>query len=189
MKSPVFNRLSARHLFLGAAASCALAAGVAASALPARAQQQQPATSLPSSPALSQSHVDVARDVVILSGIARTFDGMLPTFADQVRQTYITRPEISADLNAVLEQLKPELEARKQDILTASARILANRINEQNLTEIRAFFQSTAGQQYVATQPLVLEDLFGAMNTWVGDVSAFIVSRAREEMRKKGHDI
>ncbi|MGI6245699.1 MAG: DUF2059 domain-containing protein [Pseudochelatococcus sp.] len=186
MNSFVFNRLSVRRVILGAAASSALAAGILLSPM---ARAQAPAPDLPSAPALAQSHVEVAREVVVLSGIARTFDGMLPTFADQVRQLYITRPEISADLNAVLDQLRPELDARKEDILTAAARILASRINEENLTEIRAFFRSTAGQQYVATQPLVLDDLFAAMNTWVGEVSGFLVERVREEMRKKGHDV
>lgn len=151
--------------------------------------QQRPSAPPPSAAGLTQTHVDAARDVVILSGMGRTFDGMLPTFSDQVRQTFITRPEISADLNAVLDSLKPELEERKNDILNNAARILAARINEETLIQIRDFFRSTAGQQYVATQPLVLDDLFSALNTWVGDVSAFLISRVREEMRKKGHEI
>ncbi|MBB3807958.1 DUF2059 domain-containing protein [Pseudochelatococcus contaminans] len=138
---------------------------------------------------LTQSHIDVAREVVTLSGMARTFDGLLPTFGDQVRQTFITRPEISADLNAVLDQLKPELEEKKADILNNAARILASRLNEETLVQVRDFFRSTAGQQYVATQPLVLDDLFAALNTWIGDVSSFIVTRVREELRKRGHEL
>lgn len=179
-----FDRVSTR--------SAALAATLAVSVLcPGGAAFAQQVPALQPSPAslLAQSHVDVAREVVVLSGMARTFDGMLPTFSDQVRQSFITRPEISSDLNVVLDQLKPELEARKNDILDAAARILAARLNEATLVQIRDFFRSTAGQQYVATQPLVLDDLFVALNAWVGDVSGFLISRVREEMRKKGHEL
>ncbi len=178
------GRNALRALAFAALASSGVAVGTGA-----QAQQpaQTPATAAATN--LAQSHIDVARDVVMLSGMGRTFDGLLPTFGDQVRQTFITRPEISGDLNAVLDQLKPELETRKDEILNTSARILATRINEETLVQIREFFRSTAGQQYVATQPLVLDDLFSALNTWVGDVSAFVISRVREEMRKRGHEI
>lgn len=175
-------RNSLRALAFAALASSGVALGTSA-------QAQQPAQALAAATNLAQSHIDVARDVVMLSGMGRTFDGLLPTFGDQVRQTFITRPEIAGDLNAVLDQLKPELETRKNEILNTSARILANRINEETLVQIRDFFRSTAGQQYVATQPLVLDDLFSALNTWVGEVSAFVISRVREEMRKRGHEI
>lgn len=167
-------------------ASLVLFAGSMATAPQALAQTAAPAASEAS---LSENHLAIARDVVVLSGMSRTFDGMVPTLAEQVRQTYITRPEISADLNVVLEQIKPELERRKEELMAASARILATRINEQNLTAIRSFFQSPAGQQFVATQPLVLEDLFSAMNSWIGETSEFIVVRVREEMLKKGHQL
>lgn len=176
------GRNALRALAFAAIASSGVTVGTGA-------QAQQPAAAPAATANLAQSHIDVARDVVTLSGMGRTFDGLLPTFGDQVRQTFITRPEIASDLNAVLDQLKPELETRKNEILNTSARILANRINEETLVQIREFFRSTAGQQYVATQPLVLDDLFSAMNTWVGEVSAFVISRVREEMRKRGHEI
>lgn len=184
VKRLALDRVSIRNTALAALVAAACCAGGAAVAQqPAPTQQPAPAESL------TQTHIDIARDVVVLSGMGRTFDGLLPTFADQVRQTFITRPEIFNDLNTVLDALKPELEERKNDILNSAARILAARLNEETLGQIRDFFRSTAGQQYVATQPLVLDDLFAAMNTWVGDVSSFLIARVREEMRKKGHEI
>lgn len=187
MKSALFFRNSISKTFIGFAAIASIAIGSISISSIAHAQQQPAEKQTQAN--ISPSHLEAARDVVVLSGMGRTFEGMLPTFADQVRQNFITRPEISNDLNAVLEQLKPELEKRKDEMLMTAARILANRINEENLVQIRAFFQSTAGQQYVATQPLVLEDLFAALNTWVGDVSGFLIVRVREEMSKKGHQL
>lgn len=182
------KRISANRIVIrNTALAVIAAAGVAFH--PGAAGAQQPAPAAAPAADLAQSHIEAARDVVVLSGMGRTFDGLLPTFGDQVRQTFITRPEISTDLNAVLDALKPELEERKNDILNTAARILALRLNEETLVQIRDFFRSTAGQQYVATQPLVLDDLFSALNTWVGDVSAFLISRVREEMRKRGHEI
>ncbi|MFT0892995.1 DUF2059 domain-containing protein [Pseudochelatococcus sp. G4_1912] len=187
MKSFSFNRFSVSGTALGLAATLSIAIGCLS--LSSIAHAQQPAAPQAAAATHTQSHLAAAREVVVLSGMGRTFEGMLPTFGDQVRQNFITRPEISNDLNAVLDQLKPELEQRKNEMLDTAAKILANRINEENLVQIRTFFQSTAGQQYVATQPLVLDDLFAALNTWVGDVSGFLINRVREEMRKKGHEI
>lgn len=186
MKSVLFFRNSVSNTILSLATTASIAVGCMG--ISAVAHAQQPATQK-AQENVSPSHMDASRAVVVLSGMGRTFEGMLPTFSEQVRQNFITRPEISNDLNTVLEQLKPDLEKRKDEMLMTAARILANRINEENLVQIRTFFESTAGQQYVATQPLVLEDLFAALNNWVSDVSSFLMVRVREEMAKKGHQL
>ncbi|MGV6875065.1 DUF2059 domain-containing protein [Pseudochelatococcus sp. B33] len=186
VKRLALDRISIRNTALAAVAATAAACCAGGAAV---AQQPAPAQPPAAAETLTQAHIDVAREVVVLSGMGRTFDGLLPTFGDQVRQTFITRPEIFNDLNAVLDSLRPELEERKNDILNRAASILAARLNEETLVQVRDFFRSTAGQQYVATQPLVLDDLFAAMNTWVGDVSSFLIDRVREEMRKRGHQI
>ncbi|MDJ1159831.1 DUF2059 domain-containing protein [Chelatococcus sp. SYSU_G07232] len=165
-----------RFLTRVAAASLVLAlAGGAASA--------QTAT------ATAPSHLQAAREVVLASGMSRSFDAMLPTFGDQVRQIYVTRPEIAADLNAVLDQLKPELEKQKDEMVTTAARVLAGRMNEAELKEVGAFFKSPAGQRYVSTQPQVLDELFNEMRDWVQKTSEFVITRVRAEMKKKGHEL
>jgi hypothetical protein len=170
--------------FAVAALAFALTSGTAAFA-------QQPAQSpdaAPSASNLTTNQVDLARSVVLGSGMGRSFEALVPTFAEQIRQLYVTRPEIQKDLDTVLEQIRPEIEKRKDELITAAARTVATHLNEADLTQIDAFFKSQAGQRYVAAQPLVLDDIFNEMRQWTSQTADFALARVREEMKKKGHN-
>jgi len=176
MKRPASRLAAAALLF-------ALTSGTAALA-------QQPAAE-PATPAaanLTKNQLDLARSVVLGSGMGRSFEALVPTFAEQIRQLYVTRPEIQKDLDTVLEQIKPEIEKKKEDLITAAARTMASHLSEADLGQIDTFFKSQAGQRYVAAQPLVLDDIFNDMRQWTSQTADFALARVREEMKKKGHN-
>jgi uncharacterized protein len=167
-----------------------------ASPCSALAQQQKPATppagALPAAaPAdFSPAVLALARDVVQYSGVARSFETLIPQFLDQARVSLgTTRPEIAKDLDEVIVQIKPEFEKEREDMMNAAARVFAKRLSEQELKDIATFFKSAAGQKYVSTQPLMLDELFGEMQTWTRALSEQIVVRIRAEMKKRNHDI
>ncbi len=165
-------RVPFRPLTLAVAA----AAGLALATVPGQAQ--------------SPSHLEVAREVLVGSGISRSFDAIAPQFAEQVRQTFAaTRPEITKDLDEVLKALKPELDKQRDDLTAATARLFAARLSEAELREIAKFFASPAGKRYVEVQPVVLDGMFNEMQAWSQRLSEFIVTRVREEMKKKGHTL
>ncbi|MHB2167927.1 DUF2059 domain-containing protein [Alsobacter sp. R-9] len=158
-----------------------------AQAAPAPAQPAPSATS-PAGP--TASHLAIARDVVQLSGLSRSFEFIVPQYSEQLKATFATtRPEIMKDLDKTLQDLRPEFEAQRNDILNAAARVFAGRINEADLKEIAAFFKSPAGSRYVSAQPQVMEDLFGEMQAWSRRLSEFMMSRVRAEMKKKNIDM
>ncbi len=164
----------------------ALGLGLAA---PALAQSSTAPTAAPAA-AISASHLAVARDVVVSSGIARSIDTIAPQFAEQVRQTFsATRPEIMKDLNEVLTALRPEVDKERDEMVMATARIFAQRMSEAELTEIARFFASPAGKHYVEAQPQMLDAMFNQMQAWTQRLSENIVTRVRAEMRKRGHEI
>ena len=154
----------------------------AAPPTPAAAPAAQP-------PGPGPNQLALAREVTLNSGIARSFDSILPAFGDQIRQSAITRPELTQDLNEVLTGLAPEMELQKQGMIDTAARIYASRLNEAELTEIAAFFRSPAGRRYVETQPQVLDELVQAMQTWTQSVSEYLMVRVRAEMGKRGHQL
>lgn len=151
----------------------ALFAGTAA------AQQPQP----------SASHLAVAKDVAIVSGLTRSFDAILPQFAEQMKQQAVARPELTKDLNEVLEQLKPEMELQKQQMINTAGRIFATRMSEPELKDVAAFFKTPSGQKYVKAQPLVLDDLMVEMQNWTQSVAEYVMVRVRSEMGKRGHQL
>ena len=57
------------------------------------------------------------------------------------------------------------------------------------LLDTAAFFKSDAGQQYVKMQPLVIDKMMQNLDIWNRQMSEDLMSRVREEMRKKGHSL
>lgn len=135
----------------------------------------------------SPSHVALAREVAISSGMTRSFDAILPQFGEGIRKQAVSRPDILPDLNDVLAKLQPELELQKQLIITNAARVIAQNLTEAELKDIVTFFKSPAGKRYVETQPQVLDEIVRQVQTWTESVSEYVMVRTRAEMNKRGH--
>ncbi|MBX9932081.1 MAG: DUF2059 domain-containing protein [Methylobacterium sp.] len=199
------RRPTFRHRLLHSAALALIVAGLAVGPATAQQQPQKPAPAKPAAkpatppaapptpaaqtPAISPSHLALAREVMLSSGIARSFDSIIPAFGEQIRQAAVTRPELIKDLNEVLISLDPEMELQKQSMIDTAARIYARRLTEAELNEIVTFFRSPAGKRYVETQPQVLDEMVGAMQTWTQEVSEYVMVRVRAEMAKRGHQL
>ncbi|NEU13728.1 DUF2059 domain-containing protein [Methylobacterium sp. BTF04] len=140
-------------------------------------------------PAFTPNHMALAREVMLSSGIARSFDSIIPAFSEQIRQNAVTRPELAKDLDEVLGTLAPEMEMQKQTMIDTAARIYAQRLSESELNEIATFFRSPAGKRYVETQPQVLDGMVQAMQNWTQEVSEYLMVRVRAEMNKRGHQL
>jgi hypothetical protein len=166
-----------------------LAGAAALGTLPALAQQQPQAPQQAPAvlPQPSPSHFAAARDVVLVSGMTRSFDAILPRFFEGVRQQAVTRPELTKDLTDVLDKLKPEMELQKQQMVNITARVFATQMSEQELKDTATFFKSPAGQKYVLSQPAVLDEMVRQMEVWTRDVSEYVMIRVRAEMGKRGH--
>jgi uncharacterized protein len=137
----------------------------------------------------SASHLALAREVAISSGMTRSFDAMVEPFLDQLQQMNVTRPEIKNDLIQVVAQIRPELDQQKQKMVDNAARAFASRLSESELKDIVAFYKSAAGTKYVQVQPGVLDDIVRDLATWTQQTAQFVMTRAREEMNKRGHQL
>ena len=175
---PLLSRLAAPSLAL------ALLAGVAHAQPASPAQPTQPQAPQP-----SQSHLAAARDVVLFSGITRTFEVIPPELNEQIKKNAVSRPDLAKDLNQVIESLKPEMELQKQQMVTTAARVYASRISEAELKEIAAFFKSPVGQKYVQTQPQILDEMVVEIQNWTKQLAEYVMIRVRAEMSKRGHQM
>lgn len=180
----------------GLLAALLLAVSPASAQSPKSAPQKSPtpaaapaAPASPAEPAIAPSHLALAREVMLNSGISRSFDSIIPAFSEQIKRNSVTRPELTKDLEEVLNSLEPETTMQKQRMIDIAAKIYAKRLNEAELKEIVAFFRSPAGKRYVETQPQVLDDLVGAMQDWTQEVSEYMMVRVRVEMGKRGHQL
>ena len=137
----------------------------------------------------SPSHLALARDVAISSGMSRSFDAMSEPFLQQLQQMNVTRPEIRTDLDQVVAMLRPEIEQQKQKMIDNAARAFASRLTEAELKDVATFYKSPAGVKYVQIQPGVLDDIVRDLATWSQQTAQFVMIRAREEMSKRGHQL
>lgn len=181
------RRLAAALAILAAALPGLASAQAQKAPAPKPAAQSAPSAAPAAAP--SPSHLALAREVMLSSGIARSFDSIIPAFADQIRQQAVTRPELAKDLNEVLTALQPEMELQKQRMVDTAAKIYADKLTEAELKEIAAFFRSAAGKRYVESQPAVLDEMVQAMQTWTQEVSEYVMVRVRAELGKRGHQL
>ena len=100
----------------------------------------------------SASHIAIAREAVVNSGMGRSFDIITEPLLAQLQQMNVTRPEIKKDLDQVVEGLKPEMELQKQQMVTAAAKVYAGIMTEAELKELNAFFKSPVGMKYLPTE-------------------------------------
>jgi len=133
--------------------------------------------------------IDAARTIVTNSGMSRAIDAVLPQMlSDFERNIAATRPEIRPQLHEVILAIAPEFGRTEGDILNGAALALANHMSEPELKDTAAFFASLSGKKYVETEPLVFKDVATIVQGWRQTLSTAIVTRAREEMKKKGLD-
>jgi hypothetical protein len=170
-----------------------LTVGVASAQQPAPTPAPAPAPSTQPAqgalPALAPSHLAVAREVAVGSGITRSLEIIPPQLYDRIREQNVTRPELTKDLEEVLKALLPEMELQKQRMIAIVAAIYARQMTEAELKDVIAFFRSPSGKKYVETQPMVLDDLVREMQLWSQELAEYVMVRLRAEMGKRGHQL
>ncbi len=176
-----------RSLLAALVAASVIIAGPVLAQAPAPAA---PAASGPPATAVPESQLKLARELVEITGISRSFDGVMPDIALRIRQNFVTtRPEIVKDMDDTLVALLPEIRGRRTEMIERAARSAGVLFTEAELKDILAFFNSASGKKYVTVQPSFLNEIFAGMEPWMQQTSEFFLSRFREEMRKKGHTV
>jgi hypothetical protein len=163
------------HIFLRAFLACGLclaAAGIA------RAED-----------APEPERLKLARMVVVDSGLARSFHGLVEQMEEDVRnRAAATRPEAVADLRTALADLRTEFDSLADAMTDRAAEFYAARLSRRELADCAVFFAGPSGKAYVAAQPALIGDLAGALAEWRRETSIAIMTRVREKMREKGHE-
>ena len=184
-----------KHRMIGVARGIAF--GVTILVAGAAVAQQAPAPVAPVAPVpdLQQpeppaSTLAAARDVVVASGMSRSFAPMVPDLMRQIVPTITrTHPELTKDLSDVVKQLEPEFVKDGERMNDIAAHVYARSMSEDDLKQTATFFKSPAGAKYVQVQPAMLDELVVAMQSWTQELSNIMLTRVREEMAKKGHNM
>lgn len=168
----------------------ALAAAFALLSTAAFAQTPAPAPAPSAPPEPSAAHVALAREVVVSSGVGNSFQVVIPQILDQIGQSISrSRPELSADVNVILPGIKLDFDKKVSEMVDTAAKLYAQRLSHKELDDAAKFFKSESGRKYVGTQPILMTDMFVALQAWSQKISGDMMTRVREEMRKRGHQL
>jgi hypothetical protein len=141
-------------------------------------------------PAPTPAQLALARQIVVDSGVAASFQVIIPQYLEQIGMTLgRARPELVADLHVALADIKPDFDKKAEEMIDSAALLYAQRFSPKELQDVAAFFRSPSGRKYVGSQPILMNDMFVAMRAWSQKISVDMMSRVREEMRKKGHEL
>jgi uncharacterized protein len=157
---------------------------------PAAAPTPAPAPAAAPLPPIAPSHLAVAREVVMASGLPRSFDPMIFNIASQLLAAYTAkRPGNAKDFEEILGSLKPDLDAKKREIIDKAAEAYARGIDEATLKQILVFLNSPVGVKYTTALPDVLNAVADSSDAWLKDVATMMGSRVVDEMKKRGVDL
>jgi uncharacterized protein len=185
----LFHRAFAGIGLIGMLAALASAPALAQQAAPAQTQQPAaPAT--PPPPPVPPAQLALARQVMVASGITESFEPIAGNIALQLLRAYTQkRPANAKDFEDILLGMKPELDAKKNDLINKAAEAYARQIDEASLKAILAFFQSPAGMKYKSALPQVLNEVSAVTDSWTKEVATQMGEHVVEEMKKRGVDL
>ena len=167
--------MSSSNMKIKALLGAALA--LAISSVGARADEPTPAA------------LNYANQIFVDIGMKASIDQVVPGMLAQLeRNVTSTRPELKDALHETVLAIEPEFIKTEQGVMADSVKFLASKMTEQELKETLAFYESPAGKKYVALEPSVVQEVGNLARAWRQQLSTDILTRAREEMKKKGFD-
>ncbi len=154
---------------------------------PAAAQTAAPPPVAPVAPQLSPAHVEMAVEVVKLSGMGRSLDVIVPQMVDRAKALFIqTRPEIAGEVDKSVKALQGSFDKENAEAMSIAGKAFAARLSEAELKDISAFFKSPVGQKFVSSQPAIMDVMFRDLDDFTARLSQIVIDRLRDDLKKRG---
>jgi len=138
----------------------------------------------------SPAAIAAAKELLILKKGDLYFNLVPDGVVEKVKNVFFpTNPNLGNELNEVAAKLKKHYEPRRAELLNNIAQFYAERFSEQELKALIAFYKSPVGQKMVTDEPQIIDRSVQYAENWGNDLSDDVMSKFREEMKKKGHDL
>jgi uncharacterized protein len=155
-------------------ATIAIAFSVMGSA--AQGQQQ------PSAAALA-----TAKEIVSVTGSSTLFNPLISGVIEQSKLLLLQQnPTLAKPLNEIADKLRTELAPRFDELVNELARQYATRFTEQELKDLLAFDKSPLGRKLQTEQPAIVDATMQFAQTWGNAMSDQVITKMREELKKRG---
>lgn len=136
----------------------------------------------------TESHIKAAHEAIVAAHASEQFDNILPMLADQTKALFQrSNPALVQEIDEVVNQVALSLAARRPELERELERVWAARFTEEELKEITAFYTSPVGEKFGKLMPLVIADSVRSAGIWRDAISTELVTKARDELNKRGH--
>ena len=133
------------------------------------------------------AQIDTAKKILVAVGLKASIDQIVPAMLGQLQtQLLQMHPEMGKPLHETLVALVPEFNKGEDGVFNDTARALANKLSADQLQQTLTYFESEAGKKYTFAQADVLNALGASGAAWRQQLTAVMLTRTREEMKKKG---
>jgi uncharacterized protein len=138
----------------------------------------------------SPANLQLARDIISVSGTGHVFDSIVPSVMQQAFTNFLTQnPDLQKPLVETMTALQPEFQKQQSEVIDIMANAYASHFTEAEMKDILAFYNSASGKKMIAELPKIGEESVTQARAWGTKLSEQVVARVREEMKKKGHTI
>jgi hypothetical protein len=137
-----------------------------------------------------ESHMAVAHLVAANTPLSKDFDTVLPLLSQRVQNRLISlRPDLHEVISKAVQDVALRLATRRTDLDNAAALLWARAFTEEELDVIAAFYTSPAGKKFVNLGPQLGQATIQAVQNWSNRVGEELLDKAREELKKQGHEL
>jgi hypothetical protein len=129
-----------------------------------------------------------AKTIFIDVGMKPSLDHLVPVMLGQLENEVVTtNPQLKAPVSQAVLAVTPEFVASEESLFNDAATFLATQMTEQELKETAAFYETPTGKKFVVAQNAAAQQIAGMVSAWRQTVSSTMMTRVREEMKKKGY--
>ena len=136
----------------------------------------------------SAAAIQTAREVIKVTGATTLFTPLIPGVVEQAKSLFLQQnPALGKDLNEISAQMRTDLAPRFDELTAEVARLYAVHFTEAELKDLLAFYKSPVGAKLISEQPKIGEEGLTFAQNWANQLSDTVISKMRDELKKRGH--
>jgi hypothetical protein len=133
---------------------------------------------------LTPERMALAMKLVQVSGVARVFDDVLPTIADEAKNDFIrANPQMQLGIIALVDKIAVQMVSRRPELDRFLARIWASGFSDEEMQTLIDFYSTETGKKFAKTMPSLLAVQTSAAQEWGRSVSEELNTKVQAELR------
>jgi hypothetical protein len=133
---------------------------------------------------LPPERMALAMKLVEASGMSRLYDEILPTVAEETKNSFIrANPQMQLGIISIVDKIAVDMVKRRPELDRYLARIWASGFSDAEMQGLIDFYTSDVGKAFAIQLPKILGIQTIASQVWGRTISAEMAQRVQEQLR------